>query len=1068
MHVCNNDSSDDDTGSVLECNSVGSRGGESDELDELTGKNHGQSHGGCGHVLANWIYNSRYILVIAWPVAAVIMAPFAAMLVINALPLPKTPPHGTPSMLAFELFEAKFPFLVGMKMEMISLTCRSYCATAVSTTSKAYVQELKDLVKQFGHAYPETIIDIRSYYTFGTKIEHNPMISFDKQKLLMVFSWRVNGTMKLTAQAFAKQMSEKIWQMNKLQDPDTGPETYDIAATGPTFLNLAMKETILHEVPVHEILTLWMPFGILAYRLRSVRLLLLALCSMPISILTSFGVMYFVSLHLPVIMYALVMMLMLCTALSFDYSLFTMTRFTEERELGAGMKEAIMTVITQSGHVVVVSGLVLTIAYGAMLVLPGAFKSFCVAACTMILASLGVQMTFVPCLLAIFPWLGAGFEPPAQKSWLSNASPKPSQASFRSEGVDISRNSFGKDSYGGSPREASKFGFTPHDFLDQDGHDVPDHKNPMKKVAKFREGIYYWMGGKLTQFPTNVLVPLVVYAVMTPLTLRMRGYKMGHAYELQIPRGREEWTTSLEIQRNFPTSVGCMMPTLIIATNRLPAGPPPANAGPPPANVVPQPAHVVPDVSENVSEVTELPGFPKPDVLPDTSPVGHSNVTRALASELSTSVATTPGPLDVRGQAFFEANCEMVNTLIQATKNKTYALKSSDFQSATFYGENANGDVKCLNYRLTHYYRANFFTQKFMFTSQLMQKLWDQLVSDKHDAMLTLLTPKMDPFSEEAFLMTNDIRRLLQNATEDAKSLGFEGVTYKMFSPSAIMMDMIKVTNDRLPIAFLGCALVCFTLIAIAFGAALIPFKLLFTVILPITWAYGAALYVYEDGVLEWIGFPGLAPTYITHSGPAGLDWTVPMFTLTIMLGLALDYDVFLFERVWEFREEGFGDNESIQLALSATGPTISAAGMIFALTFVAMMLGSMAITNQMGFIFVFSIVVDTFIVRTVLVPSMLSLNPCLNYWPSKMPEPRHLWIGTDREKQETFLGALGFVSPGVSRGSRKSRHPESPLASRNSMGSYTPSYKGHFPESARISVAGSPPPSSSSLKGLL
>ena len=59
--------------------------------------------------------------------------------------------------------------------------------------------------------------------------------------------------------------------------------------------------------------------------------------------------------------------------------------------------------------------------------------------------------------------------------------------------------------------------------------------------------------------------------------------------------------------------------------------------------------------------------------------------------------------------------------------------------------------------------------------------------------------------------------------------------------------------------------------------------------ILPISWAYGAALFVYEDGCLEWTGITGLSPTYITNSGPAGLDWTIPLFTLTIMLGLALD-----------------------------------------------------------------------------------------------------------------------------------------------------------------------------------
>ena len=59
-----------------------------------------------------------------------------------------------------------------------------------------------------------------------------------------------------------------------------------------------------------------------------------------------------------------------------------------------------------------------------------------------------------------------------------------------------------------------------------------------------------------------------------------------------------------------------------------------------------------------------------------------------------------------------------------------------------------------------------------------------------------------------------------------------------------------------------------------------------------------------------------------------------------------------------------------------------------------SMLLGSMAITNQMGFIFIFSIVVDTFVVRTVLVPAMLSLNPRLNYWPSHMPDVKITWLG--------------------------------------------------------------------------
>jgi len=925
--ICYSDASSDEE-SGYDCKSSGGHDLSNTEGKEgLIGGDEDNHHEGqCGKVAARVIWNSRYCVVICWPLLALIMAPFAYKLVINALPLPKTAPHGTASFEAEELFEVKFPYLVGMKMEMIVLKCTPHCPTAVSLESEAYVEQLRDMVMNFGNDYPGTVIDIRSYYTFGDKIDENPMLAHDQQSILFVWSWRVNGTMKLIAQDFAKRVSTKIDFMNAEQVRGVpGQVAYDIAVTGPTFLNIAMKETVLHEVPIHEIVTLPLPFAILALRLQSARLLLLALCSMPISILISFGFMYFVSLHLPVIMYALIMMLMLCTALSFDYSLFTMTRFAEERKHGATMEEAIEKVITQSGHVVMVSGLVLTIAYGAMLVLPGAFKSFCVAACAMILCSIGVQLTFVPCILGIFPWLGAGFEPTEEDR----------QAELL-EDIDA--------------MEKGEL-----DMDEDDEFASPAKRKAYARVQPFRSGVYYEIGGLLTRCPMNILVPLLIYAGMTPFTLRVTQYKMGHAYELQVPRGRPEWATSLQIQRDFPPSVGCMMPTLIIATNR---------------------------VQDELSPKDRY-ALVGPEDLDATGAGNDSELVEI----------TTEAPLDVRGQAFFDENCRMVDSLIEASENHSFALDSDDFQSPTFYGSHENGKVKCLNYQLTHYYRANYFTQKFMFTSRLMQKLWDQLVSSERDAMLTLLTPKMDPFSAEAFNMTKEIRHMLHNASETARNLGFPGITYRMFSPTAIMMDMIEVTHDRLFVAFLGCAMVCFILIAISFHAWLIPFKLLFTVILPITWTYGAALYVYEDGYLEFMGVPGLSPTYITNSGPAGLDWTVPMFTLTIMLGLALDYDVFLFERVWEFRAQGFGDNESVQLALSATGPTITSAGLIFAFTFTSMMLGSMAITNQMGFIFIFSIVVDTFVVRTVLVPAMLSLNPCLNYWPSKMPEPKYTWL---------------------------------------------------------------------------
>eukprot|EP00928_Gymnodinium_smaydae_P053115 TRINITY_DN37186_c0_g1_i1.p1 TRINITY_DN37186_c0_g1~~TRINITY_DN37186_c0_g1_i1.p1 ORF type:complete len:1211 (-),score=220.49 TRINITY_DN37186_c0_g1_i1:82-3714(-) len=1154
-------------------------GSESEDEGTVVAKSHDDSHGGCAKAVALGIYNCRLCLVICWPLAAVVMAPFALGLVENVVPLAKNPPQGTESWVAQELFTERFPELVGMKKEMIMFKCKEKCETAATDFTAGYVNMMMSRVLRFKADNPGTVLHEDSYFSYGTSIDDNPMLSHDKQAVLMEWMWRIKGTQKFAALDFVDAVESEIALLNSIQDKIV------IAATGPTFLNRAMKRTLVKEVPEHEMMTLWAPFSILAWKLRSVKLLLLALCSMPVAILLSFGSMYFVSLHTTVLTYSLMMMLMLNTALSFDYSLFTLTRYSEERRNGAEVKDAILTVITQSGHVVVVSGLVLSIAYAAMLVLPGAFKSFCIAACSMILCTIGVQLSFIPACLAVCPWLG----PPK-----------------------------------GTPKNPAK---SQEALLDGEKVTHGSPLTPLERAAPFRKGIYYRIGGPLTAFPLNIIVPIVIYAVMTPFTLRMCNFRMGHSFQLQLPRHRREWVLSREIQASFSSQVGCMMPMLIIGTSGVstsPVTPPPGTAASlmasaeamierskeelearaaasqqsapaaftPPANaataaVLPTEAPALPPAASSASqrrlqtwptslealngsdaglistsfpgvatytaapsveaealaaqsapvikvfsstmapppptqppsyaptETTTLPPTSSPTNADDGSSVARSSaasafpemnemnpdlgldsaatsavlsstlrplagtsptpqVQSALAaaqaaiapqaiattsppsttgSELEAAAKTTAAPVvarsgkigdaaqvppaaaaygvaagaqsngsdgsatasalpatsepasttppvkvTVRRQEFFDAHCHMVNSIIEATRGTPYELNANDFQSATFHGQDADhaNSVNCLNYELTHLYRQNFLTKSLFFTSTLLQKMWEQLVNKDRNAMLTLINPTMDPFSKDAFDLVRSIRKILRNHTVAEQGLGAElpGLGFETYSATSVIMDIIETTSARLPIAFLSCVFVCFLLIACSFGAALIPFKLLFTVILPISWCYGAALYVYEDGVLDWIGWENIAPEH-----GAGVDWTVPIFTLTIMLGLALDYDVFLFERIYEFREWGFGDRESIQLGLSATGPIISAAGLIFAFTFTSMMLASMPVTNQIGFIFVFSIVVDTFVVRTILVPAMLSLNPVLNYWPTKMPPAKYRWLGVDPSK---------------------------------------------------------------------
>lgn len=935
---------------------------------------HGADHSShrIAFAFANFVWNWKHLILFVWPVLAVVLAPFAARLMRHVSPLDKHAPAGTESAQAMDVFEKHFSFLMGMQREMVVIRCTRPCSSAATVESRGIVQIIDDLVKRFGDDHPGSLIHLHSYFTYGTKLEVNPMLAHDRQSILVQWAWRVPTELKFKAEAFVEQMQEVIDEINESIGVPAG---LTALATGPTFLKRALRLTLAEELPKHDFSVLPFSLSILAYRLKSVRMVIFPLISIAICAPIAFGLVYFVALHTTVLSHAPMMMILLCAALSLDYSLFTLTRYSEERAAGAEVKEAVITTIVQSGHVVLLSGCVLIVAYAANLVMPSTIKSFCVAASTMIVACIGVQLTFVPAMLAVCPCLGPNASTPRGLEELTEIEAPRAYSALEEVGPEHK-----------GPRGRSHHESEPHDDLGAlASPHCEDASQAWAQAAPHMRGTWFWLGGRLTRFPLNVIVPLIVYTVMMPLTLRLLRYRPGHAFELEVPRKRQEWKLALQIQKDYSGEIGCFFPMLIIAT----------------ADAAGLPTPLPPDLDPNATNATGFFSSERKAAMHLLGSVPEWLGTHAQGTEPEP-MAPVP-ELDVRGQRFFDANCAMVNELIKDTKNRTFALSASDFQSVTFHGE--TGDhVNCLSYWQTHMYRHNFLTRKFFFTSQLFQQMWDELVSASHDAMLTMLYPTMDAFSPTAFAMVTDVRKAMHEQTEAAARSGeLPGLTFMTFSATSVIMDTISSLTFRLPIAFLTCVLVCFTLIAISFGAAFIPVKLFFTVILPITWAYGAALYVFEDGALAWTGLPGISPT-----GDAGLVWLAPIFTLTLMLGLALDYDVFLFTRVWEFRESAFGDCESIQLGLAATGPIITSAGMIFAVTFSSMMLASIPLINHMGFLLVFSILIDTFVVRTVLVPAMLSLSPGLNYWPSHMPDPKYTWLsapvepGSDSEGEES------------------------------------------------------------------
>lgn len=119
---------------------------------------------------------------------------------------------------------------------------------------------------------------------------------------------------------------------------------------------------------------------------------------------------------------------------------------------------------------------------------------------------------------------------------------------------------------------------------------------------------------------------------------------------------------------------------------------------------------------------------------------------------------------------------------------------------------------------------------------------------------------------------------------------------------------------------------------------------------------------------VTWLVFYALDP-----KGFVGLDWTVPLFLFVVLIAVGEDYNIFLVTRIHE-EQRVVGGVHGITIALTRTGGIITSCGLIMAGTFASLLVGSLVRMQQLGLALAFGVLLDTFVIRPILVPAYLML----------------------------------------------------------------------------------------------
>jgi putative drug exporter of the RND superfamily len=224
------------------------------------------------------------------------------------------------------------------------------------------------------------------------------------------------------------------------------------------------------------------------------------------------------------------------------------------------------------------------------------------------------------------------------------------------------------------------------------------------------------------------------------------------------------------------------------------------------------------------------------------------------------------------------------------------------------------------------------------------------------------------------------------NAQLDALHAVPAPAAVQLTGTAQINRDSSAAITSRLPLVLGIIAVITFILLFLLTGSVVLPLKALLLNVLSLSAAFGALVWIFQDGHLGALG--------TTSTGT--LVANLPVLLFCIAFGLSMDYEVFLVSRIREYWLESgetaararstddaprVRNDEAVALGLARTGRVITAAALVMSISFAALIAAQVAFMRMFGLGLTLAILVDATLVRVLLVPAFMHMLGKWSWW---------------------------------------------------------------------------------------